>query len=350
MGRIRLQEARAVCSLEGLGPEDFDALFSKAADRFSLRETSDFLITEYTHLETQIEGMQPPGFDGGVRWLLLENVLRFLPLQADDSWAFESDAQRAQVTLSDALFERHWRRWFSDQTAYQATVNGLALRRILGLGESVSQGSESFRWQCLAKQLTLVDSSERDTSQFSAKLIGSLDRLFELVREDSESCALFVSCPIEWINLHSTTNIFDLDPELAELAQGLHEKYADTAFEPSVALAEDLREYEAILLSRAPQSFPSVWRPALISQYVRFSHKMRFGSVSPGEVLAAVRALDTPDDRLSAELLAFLFGVGLGANRTHSLERAIEPGKFEQIITSDAGAIPSHARAQTKSE
>ncbi len=107
MGRIRLHESRAVSCDEQLSVESFELLFSLAADRFLLGETSDFLITEYDCLRTEIEGIQPPGHEFGLRWLLLQDVTRFFPLRTDDSWAFEADAHKAQVTLSEAFFERH---------------------------------------------------------------------------------------------------------------------------------------------------------------------------------------------------------------------------------------------------
>ena len=41
-----------------------------------------------------------------------------------------------------------------------------------------------------------------------------------------------------------------------------------------------------------------------------------------------MRSIDKPDNRRSAELLAFVLGVSLGSNKAHSLERLLHPDRF----------------------
>jgi hypothetical protein len=342
MGRIRLQEARSVSIAEQLGPESYHALFSLASDRFALGETSDFLITEYNCLQSEIEGIRPPGYEVGIRWLLLEDVIRFFPLRAGDAWAFEADAKKAQVTLCEAAFEQQWKQWFKAQTVDQACINGLALKRALGFGHSLTvEETAPAPWGVLARQIAAPDAEGPESSDFASNLLRSRDRLFDLVREDADSGSIFVSCPIEWINLRSDTNIFDADADLAERAHRLHEKYLSVPFEPSLACADDLKEFEALLLAKVPDAFPGDWRPASISLYVRYSHRIRFGSAAPDDIVAAVRAIETLDDQSAAELLAFLLGVALGSNKTHSLERLLHPGRFVVALEPPPPISPS---------
>ncbi len=332
MGRIRLHESRAVSCDEQLSVESFELLFSLAADRFLLGETSDFLITEYDCLRTEIEGIQPPGQEFGLRWLLLQDVTRFFPLRTDDSWAFEADAHKAQVTLSEALFERHWNQWFWDQLADQACINGLTLIRALEVETSSNQAEAApVSWGSLATQIVQLNTDVIVASDFAPTFFKNRNRLFDLVREDLDSGAFFVSCPIEWINLKSETHIFDTDAELAEQAQRLHEKYLNVSFDSSLAKLEDIRDFESLLLAKAPGAFPGAWRPSLISLYVRYGHKIQFGSSAPDEIIAAVRAIDMPEDRCPAELLAFLFGVALGSNKAHGLERLLHANRFDAL-------------------
>lgn len=346
MGRIRLHESRSVSCDEQLSEESSELLFSLAADRFLLGETSDFLITEYSCLRTEIEGIQPPGWESGLRWLLLQDVTRFVPLRADDSWAFEADANKAQVTLSEALFERHWNRWFKDQLADQACINGLTLIRALELGTSSNQADVvSASWPPLAAQIVHFNTDAIDATDFARTFFKNRNLLFDLVREDLDSCAFFISCPIEWINLKSETHIFDTDAELAEQAQRLHEKYLNVSFESSLAKLEDIRDFESLLLAKAPDAFPGAWSPSLISLYVRYGHKIQFGSSAPDEIIAAVRAIDTPEDRRPAELLAFLFGVALGSNKAHGLERLLHAKRFDAVGVAVPDIKPPAAEA-----
>jgi hypothetical protein len=351
MGRIRILESRALSCAEQLSQEGAKLLFSLAADRFLLGETSDFLITEYDCLRTEIEGVQPPGHEFGLRWLLLQDVIRFFPLRTSDSWAFEADAHKAQVTLSEALFERHWNRWFRDQLADQACINGLTLIRALELEASSRRvDAVSDSWSRLAAQIVHPNTDVIDASDFAPTFVKNRNRLVDLVREDLDSGAFFVSCPIEWINLKSESHIFDTDADLAEQAQHLHAKYLNVSFEPSLAKLEDIRDFESLLLAKAPSVFPGAWRPSLISLYVRYGHKIQFGSSAPDEIIAAVRAIDKPEDRCPAELLAFLFGVALGSNKAHSLERLLHAKRFDAVSVvapdekqsiSDANNVPA---------
>lgn len=351
MGRIRLQISRAISDAENLNPESYENLFSLAADRFLLGETSDFLITEYSCLRSEIEGIRPPGYEIGIRWLLLHDVIRFFPLRADDAWAFETDAHKAQVVVGAASFERQWSQWFKDQVADQACINGLNLSRTLGFeASSNSHDVESASWGALARQIVSPGAASFDASEFSAKFFGSRDRLFDLVREDADSGAFFVSCPIEWVNIRSDGNVFDTDVALAELAQNLHEKYRHVPFEASLSHAEDIKDFETILISKAPDAFPCAWRPSMISLYVRYCHRIRFGSSAPDDIVAAVRAIDTPHDRRAAEMLAFLLGVALGSNKTHSIERSLHHNRFSVALAPPPPIVSSHQMANASSE
>ena len=349
MGRIRLQEVRTISSAEQPSPEFYDQLFSSAADRFLLGETSDFLITEYRCLRSEIEGIRPPGYEIGIRWLLLQDVVQFFPLRADDAWAFEVDAKKAQVALGAASFETQWHRWFEDQIVDQACINGLTLRRAIGFQPCPnSPEAGPAPWSALARRIVSPDSVDAASFDFSSSLLSSRDRLFDLVREDADSGAFFVSCPIEWINLRADSNIFDSDAALADQAQLLHQKYLSVPFEASLANEEDIKEFGTLLITKSPDAFPGAWCPALISLYVRYSHRLRFGSVTPDDIVTAIRAIDTPSDRSAAEMLAFLLGVALGSNKTHSLERTLDPQRFETVGLSLDPEIPNQDPAQVE--
>jgi hypothetical protein len=350
MGRIRLQEARAISDIEQLSPECYDLLFSLAPDRFLLGETSDFLITEYSCLHSEIEGIRPPGYEIGIRWLLLQDIIQFFPLRADDAWAFEVDATRAQVTLGAASFEAQWKQWFKDQVVDQACINGLILSRTLGFEPSLnSHEVNTTAWGNLARQIVSPDPDIPDTSDFSANFLTSRDHLFDLVREDVDCGSFFVSCPIEWINIRCDCNIFDSDTTLAEQAQHLHQKYLNVSFEASLAYAEDIKEFEALLISKFPDSFPGPWRPTMISLYVRLSHLHQFGSLAPDDIVESVRAIDTSHDRRAAEMLAFLLGIALGSNKTHSIERSLHHSRFV-VAMMPPPVVLSHQMADASTE
>jgi hypothetical protein len=339
-GRIRIHEARTVSVSKQPGQDSCHALFSMAPDRFPLGETSDFLITEHNGNQSEIERLRPPGYERGARWLLLEDVIRFFPLRADDAWAFESDAQTAQVELSDAAFESHWEQWSKAQIVDQACINGLNLMRVLGLGFSPNADANGFAsWRTLAEQIAIPDSDCPDVAHFSANIIKNRDRLFDLVREDSDSSAIFVSCPIEWLNLRSHTNILESDSELAELVHRLHEKYLNVPFDPSLVCAPDLAEFTYLLRKRNYGDFEGEWTPATVSLFIRYNHKIRFGIVAPDEIVAAVRAIETVDDRQPAELLAFLLGVVLGSNKVHSLDRLLHNGRFKVAMATQPSIV-----------
>lgn len=332
IGRIRLHETRALSCSEQHSADGYDLLFSLAADRFLLGETSDYLIAEFNFLRTEIEGIKPPGHESGLRWLFLQDVIRFFPLRADDSWAFEADALNAHVTISEASFERQWNEWYKDQLVNQACINGLTLIRALEFGNTSNKvGAVPASWATLATRIIKPNFDVEDADDFSTKIIRCRDRLFDLVREDFDCGAFFVSCPIEWIYLQSETHIFDTDADLAEQSQRLHEKYLNVDFEPSLVNLEDIKEFETLLITKAPDAFPSAWRPSMISLYVRYVHKINSDRSTPDEIVAAVRAIDMLGDRPAAELLAFLFGVALDSNKAHSLERLLRPEKFEAV-------------------
>lgn len=345
-GRIRLHESRAVSSSGELEPESFNALVSVAPDRFSIGETSDFLITECRTLQPEIEGVRPPGFQHGIQWLLLEDVIRFFPLRADDAWSFESDAQKARVVLDKAAFESLWEQWFKCQIVDQAWVNGLTLMRALVRGFSSDADARGLlRWRVLAEKIVAPDKDGPDNTDFYSNFLKSRDRLFDLVREDVDRGSFFISCPIEWVNLRSDTNILEVDAALAEQAHGLHEKYWNVPFAPSLFRADDLASFAALLRAKVPDAFPDKWSPATISLYVRHSHRIRFGSVAPDEIVGAVHAIETADDGGAAEFMAFLLGVALGSNKTHSLERSLHHGRFKVALAPPTSVVPSHQMA-----
>lgn len=328
MGRIRIHESRAASGQ--LNTDFFDVLFSLAPDRFALADTSDFLVVEFIRLQQKIDGYHPPGFNQGVFWMLLDQVVQFFPIKADDAWTFEGDADKAQVAISAAVFESHWVEWSRNQTANQACMNGLALCRSLGLGDGTSMDeSELSHWRGLALRASYPSAPGLEFEDIQGFLLKSTESLFDLVREDSASGSIFVSGPIEWINLRGNTNFLERDLDFAEQAQLLHEKYWAIEFHPSFACAEDISLFFSALYAKVPDMFPGPWKPALIALYLRYSHLIRHGSVKPDEVIAAVDAMTSTGDRSSAFLLAFLLGVCLGSNKVHGLDRLLNPRNFK---------------------
>jgi len=330
MGRIRLHKDRTVSDQEQSGSCFYDMLFSLAPDRFSIGETSDFLITECKNLKHEIDGITPPGQASGMCWLALEDVVRFFPIRLGDAWTFESDAHNAKIILSAAEFEPHWNIWFKSQIVDQGCMNGLALMRNFQLYDLHSLDEKMLeKWRRVALLATDLDTVLVDDAELSIDMIRNRKRLFDLVRQDADSAAIFVSCPIEWINLRSGGNILDTDGELADRAHHLHEKYLKIPFDPVHLGAEDLVELRTLLCARAPGAFSDEWTPAVVSLYARYFHQIQFGSVSPDDVLAAVTYVDGQEGRRAAGLLAFLLGVALGSNKVHELERLMHQERFE---------------------
>jgi len=339
MGRIRFHESRAASGQ--LDADFFDALFALAPDRFVLGDTSDFLVVEFIQLQQQIDGHQPPGFERGVLWLMLDQVIRFSPIKADDSWTFEGEADKAHVVISPPMFETQWSEWSRNQTVNQSCMNGLALCRSLGLGNATSMDeSELFQWRGLALRSIYPSPSGLEFEDAQVILLKSTESLFDLVREDSVKGSIFVSGPIEWINLRSNTNILEQDLDFAEQAQGLHEKYWSVEFDPLLSGSEDISIFSTALEAKFPDMFPRPWSPALIALYVRYCHLIKYSSVKPDEIIAAVNSIRRPDDQSSAQLLAFLLGVSLGANKVHALDRLLHPHRFNVTTpVTDTGKV-----------
>ncbi|WP_146179697.1 hypothetical protein [Limnohabitans parvus] len=328
MGRIRIHESRAASGQ--LNRDFFDVLFALAPDRFALGDTSDVLIVEFTQLQQKIDGHHPPGFNRGVFWLLLDQVVQFFPIKADDAWTFEGDADKARVAISAAVFEPQWEEWSRNQMVNQACMNGLALCRSFGLGNGTSiDENELSHWRGLALRSSYPSATGLVFEDIQGLLLKSTEGLFDLVREDSVKGSIFVSGPIEWINLRSNTNILQQDHDFAEQAHGLHEKYWSVEFDPLLAGSEDISMFTTELEAKFPDMFPRPWSPALIALHVRYSHLIKYGSVNPDEIIAAVNAINSSDDQSSAQLLAFLFGVSLGANKVHDLDRLLHPQRYQ---------------------
>jgi hypothetical protein len=215
-------------------------------------------------------------------------------------------------------------------------MNGLALCRSFGLGNGASiDESELSLWRGLALRSCYPSTPGLGFQDIQELLLKSTESLFDLVREDSANGSIFISGPIEWINLRSNTNFLEHDLDLADQAQGLHGKYCSHTFDPCLADSEDIALFSSSLKGKFPDMFPGPWSPELIALYVRYSHLIKFGSVQPEEIIAAVNAIRKPDDQSSAQLLAFLIGVSLGANKVHVLDRLLHPQRFK-VITENA--------------
>ena len=328
MGRIRLHASRAIS--DQFRTNFFDSLFALTPDRFALGDTSDYLVVEFIELQQKIDGQSAPGCERGVYWLSLDQVAQFFPIKADDAWTFESDADKANVSFSAAMFEPQWLDWSRNQTVNQAYINGMTLCRTLGLtydSERVQSEKTMLRGLAMDSLYPVVDGLGAD--DFQKNFFLSVESLFDLVRGDSDKGSLFVSCPVEWVCHRSNVNLLEEDPTLGDLAQRELEMYWSVKFDPALSESEGITRLFDALKAKVPDFFPGSWTPALITLYVRYSHLIRYGSVKPEEIVAAINALRRPGDQSSAQLLAFLLGVALGANKVHALERLLHPERFK---------------------
>jgi hypothetical protein len=334
IGRIRIHESRVI--LARSDPVFFHELFSLAPDRFAVGETSDFLLVELLQLDQSVDGFPPPGSKKGVYWLTLDRVVRFFPIQGADAWAFDSDAQKAQITIGAAEFELNWKVWSKDQLIDQACMNGFGLIRSLEISQvGPKKCIRTFdQWRNIAFRSIETDTDLQSNFDFSDRLLAKKEELFELVRTDLDFGAIFISCPIEWINLNLDANILESDSELADIAEPLYEKYLNSRFDVALVTSDDLCMFEASLQAKFPDFFPEEWSPVLITLFVRLSHLIRFGSIEPNEIIAAVGSTNRTEDQRTSKLLAFLLGVTLGANKIHSLERLLNQDRFAVAISS----------------
>ena len=329
-GSIRLLPARVVSYPV---QSDDHGLFALAPDRFGIGESSDLIVAEVSdQWGTGAEEYRVP-IPSGCTVLTLDYVVDFFPVQEKDFWVFESDALKAGIRLSSAKFENLWGAWALAERIRTAMQNGLRLAQLCNLWDDGSVLPAGVEWGTLASRAinpTITDVTRQDKS---AWLLRSRDTLFETCRQDSDNCAFLISCPVEWINLRSDIgNILETDPILGNKANELYEKFQTIRFAPSELENAEIAQFLAELNSAAEDAFDSVWKPAAISLYVRYFHRLNFGKPTPDEIVTAIRASEMLDGRESACALAFLLGAAMSQHQVHSLERQMQSQRFTVAI------------------
>ena len=327
-GRIRLHTSRVVGDPEHATQGSHHKLFALAPDRFTIGESADLLVAEVSDIRVQVEGAEPDAHCDGMGWLVLEDVIAFSPVRADDAWAFEADAERAQVRLSEPRFDGLWHSWTKAERHRQACINGAGLSRLLALQDDGATGPEGMEWSDVA--LLAIDPKDSNPrfAGLTANVLLKRDALFNLVRADSDFSAIFVSCPVEWANILAGANVLEGEPELEGRANWLHERFSRIPFDVSTAANPDLACFVQDLALKVPAAFSDDWRPATVTLYARYIHRLRFGKPTPDEVVDAVKAAEALDGRRPARLLAFLLGMALDSNRNHTLARLLQPERF----------------------
>jgi hypothetical protein len=331
-GSIRLHASRAVGNPEHAPPGARHELFSLAPDQFALGESSDLLVAEVSQIRAKEEGVEEGARHHGMGWLLLEDVIAFFPARADDAWVFEADAETARVSLSAPRFEGLWQSWAKAERERQAYANGMALCRLLRLLDDGATGPEGMEWSDLAALAIDPKGSDSRFSGLTVSLLLNRDALFDRVRADTNVSAVFVACPVEWADMHSKANALEREPVLMGLAHLLHERYRDVPFNTLTVADPELAGFLKELSSKVPVAFNDEWRPATLTLYTRYLHRIRFGKPSPDEVVGAVKAAEALDGRRPARLLAFLLGVALESNRIHALARQLQPEQFGAAV------------------
>lgn len=331
-GRIRLHESRVVGDPEHASHGTSHELFALAPDRFGLGESADLLVAEVNGVRIQQEGTEPGARHHGMRWLLLEDVIAFFPVRADDAWVFEADAESAQIMLSQPRFEGLWKSWTKAERQRQACINGTTLARHLGLLDEGAVGPEDMAWSDLASLAIDPKGCDPRFSGLTASLLLNRDKLFNEVREDTDSSAIFVSCSVKWTNLHSGAEVLELERDLKGRAHSLYERYRGIPFDMSTVAEPELACFLKDLASTMPAAFSDEWRPATVTLYARYFQRMRFGKPTPDEVVGVVRAAEVVAGRRPARLLAFLLGVAMESNRVHDLARQLRPDQFPVAV------------------
>ena len=244
---------------------------------------------------------------------------------------------------TERRFNSEWDRQANPVVYRSAKVSFLTLRDLnAAVVRPVQMIDASGQSWLVMHSLYPVD-DRLGVEDFLSGFLTKIESLFDLVRSDADKGAIFISCPVEWVNLRSNTNVLEQNVDLGNMAQLEHEIYWATAFEPSLAGSEGIMRCHDVLQTNAAENFPGAWTPALITLYVRYSHLIKYGSVNPDEIIAAVNALKKPDDQSSAQLLAFLLGVALGSNKVHTLERLLHPEGFK-IAKSHSDQIVESAK------
>jgi hypothetical protein len=169
-------------------------------------------------------------------------------------------------------------------------------------------------------------------------LLQSRESLFDMVREDVDNAAIFISCPVEWIKARCGDGVWDGDNGFVQRAQLLYHRFAGVPFSLELARTRELADFMGAVRDHAPSAFSQWWTPLSIVLYVLYYHQLRFGNVDPDQVLAAVSAVESSVGKNPARMLGFLLGVRMGAAGAHQIERFSCPEKFAVAnITQGAG-------------
>jgi hypothetical protein len=327
-GRIRIHKVRLVTDPEAAVNERRHDLFALAPDRFSVGDSADLMIAAVAQLCDAQLATAPEASVLGMNWLLLEDITEFFPIRAEDSSAFEADAEQARIRLSAPRFEHLWESWTEAERERSAFVNGMTLVRVFELhsGEDAAPSGAALR-----TLVPLMLDPRRDAAGLqgmTARLMLDWRVLFDSVRDDTDSSAIFVSCPVAWANLYSGTNLLQAHPELSDRKNALHHRYRDQPFSAKCVSEDDLAYFLGDLIALAPGVFQEGWTPTNITMYVRLRHRLKYGKPSPDEVVSAIKAVEQVDGQPSATLLAFLLGAALESSRTHALARQLQPERF----------------------
>lgn len=346
VGRIRIQKSRAVNDSEQQYIFNRHAVFELTPDAFAVGESSHLIIGEIDDRWAVSDHHDGDWSSNQSNWLNLEEVVSFFPVQSKDAWIFESDAEQASIRLSPAKFQGLWDAWTKTELVRAANMNGRVLVEICDFVTDGEHGPENLTWAeiaALAIEPTIADAA---SSNLTLRLLQLRETVFETCREDTDSGAFYVSCLVIWANKFSEVDILELDPAFASRCQELHQKLRATSFDFSHLDDPDVVSFLVDLRERVPTAFSDDWKPITISLYVRCFHRLKFGKPTQDEILATINISTQFDGANVGGNLAFLLGVGLGANRVHQLARRLRPMRFTVVIPPQPMKEPSESVAK----
>ena len=315
-GSIRMQKRRPVVVSNPVLERDMERVFAAApftklgssVDLFVLVIGDDWPKSKRAHRSFPSEILQ----------LNLSDVKAHHPVAVEHFEYYNNIGSKCGVRLADAIFEKAWVYWITNETIRASSDAADRLQRAFRIHPSLeTKRTDKYTWDDIARLVLRPNEGIKSKPGHVETLLSSIRRIADAVSSTRDSEQFYLACAIEWTDIR-----LNKDPLINKATRdSLQAALANAKELPLGAPSEQTSAASKLLAETYPKAFTEEISPMTVAQIVKLLTDARTKKLKAETVIRILQSQDSAST--TSSLTSFVLATSLGIELTNQLIFAV---------------------------
>lgn len=265
-------------------------------------------------------------FPSEILHLNLSDVKEHHPVAVEHLEYYNNIGSKCGVRLADAIFEKTWVYWITNETIRASSDAADRLQRAFHIHpSSETKRTDKYTWDDIARLVLRPNEGIKSKPGHIETLLSSIRRIADAVSSTRDSEQFYLACAIEWTDIK-----LNKDPLMNKATKdALQEALTGAKDFPLGAPSEQTSATLRLVAETFPKAFTEEISPMTVAQIVQLLTEARTKKLKAGTVIRILQAQEGAST--TSTLTSFVLATSLGIELTNQLIFALNQDDLVEI-------------------